>query len=394
MSDGFVSKTCVAVKNRFNRRDKRIWLFGEWYGNKCCDNALYMANYVVSVNPELKVFWAANKGTDLSLLDKRVKVIERGSEKAIKVYKRAGVVMMNQGMVDFSDAPYNYFAGAVTVNLWHGMPWKKIFLDSAKTDSKLSRFADIMALKMAGAKYYLSLSKEFTHILNSSAKVSSSHIIKSGYPRNSIFYNAEAISRAKNRIIKQINDQGLKTTDNTRIIAYMPTFRDSGQEVFSFNSMVDTPLYTYLSDNDLIIVEKNHFADSNNTGESRSTGKCVVNLPDCNAAELMAVSDMLITDYSSCFFDYLVLNRPIIHYIYDFKYYSEKDRGLYFEKEDVLCGDAPENTKELTEAIINNMENPMKDSDLRKKRRKKYMTYEDKDSCRRIYDFVRNRLNL
>ena len=51
----------------------------------------------------------------------------------------------------------------------------------------------------------------------------------------------------------------------------------------------------------------------------------------------MAASDILVTDYSSCFFDFLILDRPIIHFLYDYDYYKEKDRGLYYEKEGVIC---------------------------------------------------------
>ena len=55
----------------------------------------------------------------------------------------------------------------------------------------------------------------------------------------------------------------------------------------------------------------------------------------------LAAADMLITDYSSCFFDYLITNRPIIHYLYDYDYYVKEDRGVYYDVMDVVAGDTP-----------------------------------------------------
>lgn len=398
-NNSLLKKTEVAIKNRFNKRNGKIWLFGEWFGNKCCDNSLFLANYVVEHDPSVRVYWAANKGANLELLDKRVKVIERDTPKSIEIYKKAGVVCMNQGIQDFSDAPFNYFAGAVTVNMWHGVPWKKIFLDSAKTTSLFGRFADYMAIKMSGAKYYQSLSKEFDYILSTSAKVKSRNIIRAGYPRNSMFYDSERCNVARDKIISLINaekasNKGAKdfAKKDSRIIAYMPTFRDSGQKVFSFNSIVETELYDYLVRNNIVIVEKNHYADVNGSSEATVDNKCVVNLPDCNAPELLAAADILITDYSSCFFDYLVLDRPIIHYIYDYEYYSKKDRGLYYGKSEVLCGDGPTDIEGLTKSIKDAVENPDKDSALRAMRRKRFMTYENENGCRDIYEFILKKL--
>ena len=97
---------------------------------------------------------------------------------------------------------------------------------------------------------------------------------------------------------------------------------------------------------------------------------------------------MLITDYSSCFFDYLILDRPIIHYLYDYNYYANDDRGLYFDKSEVICGQVIESPDDLYDAIVENINNPLLYQELRRERLNTFMEYESPDSC----EIIRKRI--
>ena len=383
--NGLFSKLMISVRSRFGKRDYKTWLFGEWFGNRCCDNSLYFANYIAENHPGIKLYWAANSGVDTSLLDKRVKVIDRNDESSINIYKKAGVIIMNQGIGDFTDVAADYFSGAITVNLWHGVPWKKILIDSIDK-SKLTEYFIIKGgFLLTRAKYFLSLSDEFTKVLKTSGGLRTRNIIRAGYPRNSLFYDDLKVSQAREKIIELIAEKGGPQSDINKIIVYMPTFRDSGAETFSFNSM-NSDFRDYLEENGIVLVEKKHYEDQ--TASDGEKSDRILNIPDCNAPELLAAADMLITDYSSCFFDYLVLDRPVIHYIYDYEYYSKDDRGLYYSKEDVLCGDAPETVDDLVMYIKENLDDPDKNKMLRDKVRNRFLKYEDSKSCERIYRFI------
>ena len=48
--------------SKFQKRDPDLWGFGEWMGNRCCDNSLSLANYIVENHPEKKVVWFSKKG--------------------------------------------------------------------------------------------------------------------------------------------------------------------------------------------------------------------------------------------------------------------------------------------------------------------------------------------
>ena len=87
----------------FQRRDNNIWVFGEWFGNRCCDNCLYFANYLSRNHPELHLYWISSKDADLSLLNKNVVRVEKDASSAVSILKKAGVVIYVQGMSDITN---------------------------------------------------------------------------------------------------------------------------------------------------------------------------------------------------------------------------------------------------------------------------------------------------
>lgn len=381
--------------SRFYRKNKKLWVFGEWLGKRCCGNSLYFANYVAMNHPEIECVWISFKNIDLSLLHPRVKRVVIDSPEAKDILKHAAVAVMNMNMVDFSQHMDMYCSSAITVNLWHGVPWKKIGKDALDASNPIKWLYAYYLLRMQRAKLYLALSDEFAEILHKTYYPNMKNIIKSGYPRNAFFYDRSLVKNARDKVCCILRDKSnLLIDEQTKIIAYMPTFRDSGVDVFSFGQIgQDERLEKLLIDNNAIIVEKAHFVNAQKgSSENVVNNSRVINAGDVSGQELMAASDLLITDYSSCFFDYLLLDRPIIHFLYDYNYYVNKDRGVYYKKEEVVCGDAPETLDELFEAIEANLKCPDKNEEIRKQRRTRYITYETSDSCKVIFDEIKGRL--
>lgn len=377
--------------SRLSYRDNNIWVFGEWFGKRCCDNSMYFANYMAQNHPDIKCVWIARKGTDLSNLDKKINVYEIGERETNIIVKNAHIIIMNQGFLDVLENTL-VPGGPISVNFWHGVPWKKIGLDGFEQSNKLKRFYYSLQTKVLSSDYYLSLSDDFSSILRSACGAKRNKIIQAGYPRNSLFYNPSQITECKDKLIKYINkkQRGIETSQATKIITYMPTFRDKTDKNFSFFDMGSdelSRLKTILEGNDAIIIQKAHYASKVNTTDSYYSR--IINADEYPAQELLATSDILITDYSSCFFDYLLLDRPIIHYLYDYEYYSKLDRGLYYTKEEVAAGDVATSEEELIQSISLYIENEKKDHDLRKKRKEKYIQFESEDSCSVIFEYLK-----
>lgn len=108
--------------------------------------------------------------------------------------------------------------------------------------------------------------------------------------------------------------------------------------------------------------------------------------------ELMMASDALLTDYTSGYFDYLLLDKPVVFNLYDLDLYK-KNRGVPFEPIDsIVAGDIVKNEEELKDALSSLDKNYSEYKEKRKFVRDMFFTYPDNKSCERIYNFVFNKV--
>lgn len=382
--------------NCFNKRDNKVWAFTEWYGKRCGDNATFFANYIAEQYPDIHIFWFAAGDMNASMLDKRIRIVRKDSPEAMEVLKKAAVVVMLQGIDEFSDQNINLCGNALKVNLWHGVMWKKLGFDitgGLKFPQTIS-----VAIKNNFVRKYMfeAPSEVYKKIFMKAFAIKEKEIVCAGQPRNRLFFDAEMMGDSRKRIRERI--QTLTTAElreTTRIITYMPTFRDNVNDVFNFSevSWIDQ-LDQFLEKEDIILVQKAHFISNERLGNVGSEGKSkrIVTNNDFAAQELLAATDLLVTDYSSCFFDYLLLDRPIVHFLYDYEYYANKDRGLYFSWEEVVCGDVSFEEADLFDRIAANLAQPDLHHELREQRRKKFLEYESPDSCATIAKEIMRRI--
>ena len=388
-----INRLYTKIKSRFYKRDKNLWVFGEWFGNRCCDNSFFFANYLVKHHPQLQLVWVAKKSADTTQLASNIRIVEMGSPEAMDVLCHAGVAIMNQGTNDFTEEISFACDGALTVNLWHGVPWKKIAMDVYRNCGLAKRLYTSYLQKLQRVDMYLALSDGFAKILETAFYARKKDIVLAGYPRNALFYDPAAVNAAREKVCSLL---GLENSSEKplKLIAYMPTFRDNTEDVFSFEKLAGNSRFNEILEKyNAVIIQKAHFVSYQRDAEANQVkSPRILALNDIMAQELLAAADMLITDYSSCFFDYLVLDRPIIHYIYDYAYYAGQDRGVYYKAEDVVCGDAPQTEEQLLTVLEANLADPDLNKVLRKQRSQEYMTYESADSCEKIYREIFRRL--
>lgn len=250
------------AKSHCYRRDPNLWVFGEWFGNRCCDNSLYLANYLAENQPQLQLVWIARKEADTSLLDPSVHRVEMDSREAMDVLHHAGVAVMNQGMNDFTSEIDYHCDGAVTVNLWHGVPWKQIGIDVLQAGSAARRLYGYYLMYLQRADLYLATSDNFGKIMREKYFARKNGVLLAGYPRNAMFYDPNKITACRNKALVQLREK-LSLSDDVKIVTYMPTFRDNTQEVFSFNQLEqDRRLNEILEKHNAVIVQRAHFVSS------------------------------------------------------------------------------------------------------------------------------------
>ena len=105
---------------------------------------------------------------------------------------------------------------------------------------------------------------------------------------------------------------------------------------------------------------------------------------------LLKYTDVLVTDYSSIYFDFLLLDRPIVFYDYDYEEYSSNMGGFFYNYEENAPGEHANNQDLLHEAILDSVNFPDKYSDARLQCRKKFFTYNDAKSSERILKQILN----
>lgn len=161
-----------------------------------------------------------------------------------------------------------------------------------------------------------------------------------GEPRNEKIFSF----KSKN-IIKNFFDN---LPDYERLILYAPTFRDGySTELFPFNNFEKKELEVFLKKNKLLLFIRTHplekkYKEINSVNRVYYLNNDKVN----DIMEIINIFDLLITDYSSIYIDYLLLEKPVIFLDYDRDKYLN-NRGLNFDYDKVTPGPKPKKFKEF-----------------------------------------------
>ncbi|MDR0912229.1 MAG: CDP-glycerol glycerophosphotransferase family protein [Methanobrevibacter sp.] len=247
--------------------------------------------------------------------------------------------------------------GIKFIQTWHGTPLKKMLNDLDKILGREEDYLKSVNNAIKGWDYLISQNPYSTEKFKSAFNYNGK-IIEEGYPRNDIFFNENDKEIAINKIKVQykINNNGKK------IILYAPTFRDNKESVNStsienkFLMDINIPFKEFYErfKDDYILLIRSHLISKLNSDIPLEYKETIFNVSDYpDIAELFIFSDILITDYSSVFFDYTVLERPMIFYAYDKKEYINDIRGLYLDYDKTVPGPIVETPEELFDVLNN-----------------------------------------
>lgn len=283
----------------------------------------------------------------------------------------------------------------INVQLWHGFPLKALsymskFPESVKVKNNLEwKKLDVIA----------SYSYTYNTILNACFGVDGNKYKITGMPRNDFLFKA----KGRENLSKLLG----RTLENKNIIMYMPTFRESLYGLLTGDNsnydMLDMPgfdlttLDNYLANKGMILILKYHpFNEQSVLG--RIDGVQLRNIyvleetklldENIDIYEVLNAVDVLITDYSSVYFDYLLLDRPIIFTPLDIEEYR-RNMGFLLEPYDFW---AP-GPKCLTyDDLINSIGMYLRDSNYYKKERETICNivhhYKDANSSQRVWQLV------
>lgn len=234
----------------------------------------------------------------------------------------------------------------VLISTWHGTPLKKLGFDMGNIylDNPKSKFN----YKKDSSEWdYLISPNRFTTEKLRSSFAYEGEVLEYGYPRNDILYDHD------DELIEKIK-YILNLPKDRKIILYAPTWRDDesydvGKVKFDLKLDLNQ-LMNSLSDEYVVLV-RTHYFISNNLDLSEFKGFVFDVSKYEDIAELYLISDILITDYSSVFFDFANLRRPILFYTYDLDKYSKMLRGFYLDIFSEVPGPLLFTTEDVIDAI-------------------------------------------
>ncbi|MGI6439065.1 MAG: CDP-glycerol glycerophosphotransferase family protein [Sphaerochaetaceae bacterium] len=213
----------------------------------------------------------------------------------------------------------------VVVNTWHGTPLKKIGEMSTleQWQPKKKGKVDAVTIRCAQSEYDREI---FQRIFNASKE----SFILCDLPRNDELFNYSK---------KEIRDirSHLNIPVGKKIILYTPTYREylmTSSYVLYIKPPITLSKWKEQLGNQYVLLIRAHYAvtEALDIKEDEFI-KNVSNYPSLNG--LYVIADLMISDYSSTYFDYSILDRPMYCFAYDYEEYNEK-RGLYLKLEDVL----------------------------------------------------------
>ena len=369
----------------FNKTNNNLIIFESYMGRQysCSPKAIYEQ---MLKNPKFDDFiyvWALRDPSeyyDLSL-NKNTKIIKFGSKEYYKTYSKAKYWVsnsrINEAILKRKDQVY--------IQCWHGTPLKRLGYDiKYENGNSMNSSKDIKKKYSQDSKrytYMISPSKFCTDRFVSAFNLKDKSIIKElGYPRN------DELFKYKQKDVIKIKKR-LNIASNKKVILYAPTWRDNQHKSgvgYTYKLGIDFDKLKSLSD-EYVILFRTHYFVANYINLEKYKD-FIINVSDYNDInDLYIVSDMLITDYSSVFFDYANLKRPIIYYMYDYDEYKNNLRDFYIKTSE-LPGPIVKNEDDLVSNIKSIDEVNKKYSEKYRKFNCKYNYLDDCNSSERVIE--------
>jgi CDP-glycerol glycerophosphotransferase (TagB/SpsB family) len=358
----------ILIISLFIPKTEKIVLVGGWYGKRFADNSKHFFLYANEHKKELgleKVVWVTRSDAIKNELSSQgFDVYKTWSIPSVWYHFRAGIHLVDQA---FSDINPWFSIRSKKINLWHGFPLKKIgaYADGSyktnvlKPDNFTDKINNILTRGNWGKHYVLATSDFSAEILAEAFNRPVESMIVSGYPRNyeplisnPVKYIPEH-EREYLNTVKKAKEQGAK------IIGYFPTFRDKRETLIfgTSDSNEIQGIMDYFAASNIKVIGKFHFAGKDDKFSELHSHEAFINLPsDADVYTFLSEIDVLMTDYSSIYFDYLLWERPIIFFPYDLAYYRDEDRGLIFDYDEFTPGPKAFNIEQLKGLLANGVD--------------------------------------
>ena len=371
-------------------KGRNIWIVGGNAGDLYVDNGRAIYEYLRTKEQidGVEVFWVANAN---SLVFDRIpgNVLVKGSIDAYLYFMNAKVVLFSHSIS--ADIVPNLFVvpfinhfhkKAYKVFLNHGtVGFKKRLPMKPKLEKIIEKLIQSYDLNICDSEFEKAIKRDDWKIDDEKIKVT-------GYPRYDKLYDID---------------------DNNKSILFMPTWRNwirpentkiEDTEYFEniIGLITNDRLTSYLEEQGMqlsIYIHQLMQAYLDNFKKAELSKNVIILPIDADITEELMKAELLITDYSSVAYDFYYMNKPILFFQFDKEEYQQKV-GSYVDLDNGLFGQPvytmDDCVNEIIEISKRNFQYDKKYEEVNEKLRKKYLKYEDKENCERIYEIIKDGL--
>ncbi|OAT81596.1 hypothetical protein A6P54_12540 [Bacillus sp. MKU004] len=359
---------------------KNLVIFESFLGKQYSCNPRALYEYLKRNHPELEMYWSIDPRNSQIFNDKGLNTLNRFSIPWLFKMARAKYWVSNSRLPLWIPKP----AHTVYLQTWHGTPLKRLAADMEEVHmpgTDTLKYKENFLRESSRWDYLISPNRYSTAIFKKAFNFNE-EMIESGYPRNDYLINhnnEETILKLKRRLDLPLDK---------KIILYAPTWRDNeyyARGKYKFDLKLEMNKMKKELEEEYIVLLRMHYLIAENLDLSQYSGFAYDVSHHTDISELYLISDVLITDYSSVFFDYANLKRPMIFFVYDIENYRDTLRGFYFDFEKQAPGPLVKTTEEIIYHILNN-ERIMKDDFL--SFHEKFCYLEDGNASKRVAERI------
>lgn len=298
----------MRAANRIHGIDRRRVFFSSFKGKSYTDSPRFISEALHAQYPDLEIVWQLAEGQEHPSY---VRTVRPHSLAALRELAQAGCIVDN-----FNRPIYLLkFPGQLYVQTWHGdRGFKKILYDMPNPIAYPE--CDQMDLAVAGSAHAERVYK--------SAFRYGGEILSTGMPRNDRLVHPD-----QGEILRIKKNLGIDV--DTKVLLYAPTFRNAtagGNQSAGFDVEAALNVLKQSTKQTWIALTRAHDMNRDISAEGKDV-RSVTSYPEMS--DLLLISDLLITDYSSSAGDFPLLHRPVILYQPDLDEFQKDDREMYFD---------------------------------------------------------------
>lgn len=327
---------------------RRDWVFIEsFFGKSYSDSPKYLYEYLQKTRGDkYRYIWVLNKKSPALAKSGKHTRCKMNSLRYVYYASRCGYRIFNVRQPAWNTKR----PGVVFLETWHGTPLKKLAFDMDDITSASQSHKTLFYKHGREWNYLISANRFSTDVFERAFVYNRDKILEYGYPRNDILY-----AENKDEIASEVKKE-LGIPEGKRVILYAPTWRDNqfyDRGKYKFTLALDLGRLQKEFGEDSVVLLRTHYYIADILDLSEYEGFVYNGSQYEDVSRLYLASDICITDYSSVFFDFANLKRPILFYAYDYDEYADEIRGMYMDMDKELPGPILHTNDAVVDALHN-----------------------------------------